>query len=1066
MTFYSKINKITGINFHLFLTLFFVWTPSDTYAESVIPHEKRLSLARDFVQRIKKGNNAADQFLITQQNRKITANILPDGEELFFQPLLLQDSYPRRFKVQGIVSGHVKQQKLLLSLKDFAETMQVPIHIDMENKTASGWYIRENKTFELDIKNKQCTTDNGEFEVSDNIVIQENNNDFLIPAEELEKWLNLDMDLRTDSQELIIKTTPPFPVQEHYARKRKKTAGTSPQPSTLPRGDKEYQIASIPVVDIATNTTYRKKRDDKKGTKYNTANIQTSGDFAKGTLTTQTLLDDTDRLRNIRANYKQESNTADLLGPIKARRFELGDILATQQNIGGSSGQELGIRLTNTDPLRSLTQPTTSITGTGFTGWDVELYRNNQFVEFKTLEDDGFYSFDDIDLFTAENNFRLIFYGPQGEVREKEIFVPVDNKRLSQSGGVYDVSLSLEGKNAYTKETGMYKDKDLGTLNMSALYEHPLPNGAVSAGFETGQDDGTRDYIAHVGLSTTFNQFLINANTAIDDEAEFKAELTARRKFDKHNIINKASWTSPNFDTLHTSGTNDVGIYSNTFRANGPIPAPFNIGNKPHYNFSVDYSGNTDGDTNFSTTSGISTGWKYLNTSNQLTYATNNSSNENETLTGMTTLSGNYKNNFLRLYSQYDMMPEYMLKRLKATYKREITKDIDIDVDLEHQVNPTKFSELTAKLDWQAGFARISPSISYNSEQDFFAGLRTRFSLLKEPQSGDIRFYDRGLTNNGGLSAFVFLDKDGNGEFNGDDEPLEDVLVRAPQNGGRERTDKNGIALFTRMREMKKTDIVLDNDSLRDPAWVSTFEGISVLPRKGYIAEVSFPVHMAGELDGTVYATASGEQKERVLKNITLHLYNAKGRIEQSAITDPGGFYYFSRIPPGRYLLMIDERNAEEGHFMRPDPQQIEILYDGAVFYGNDLYVESDRIDIPSIVKTDLTEFKERNTDAAFDPSAHQVVLNLGEYKSQLLMSLVWYRLQKTYKESLHDAQLFVAPAQSKASPKSGKHTLRVGLYNEEVSRGYDRCHTLIEHGLFCKVEIYPANEKQANTDL
>lgn len=1048
----------------IFFMYSFLWIPSFSYANNDLSRDKRLFLARDFVKRMKKGQSAASSFLITQQKGSNLENILPDGEFLYLEPLLLQDQFPRRYRVPGIVTGYVKNKKILLSLKEFSDTLQLPIQINTKEKTASGWYIREHRKFDLDLKNKTCKTDQGTFKISKAVEQDIENNDILIPVRDLEQWLGLDINLKTDSQELVIRTNPPLPIQEHATRTERKAHKSKTPPSVLPRGDKDYQMLDTPVVDISTNTTYRKQGDKKDATKLTSANIRTAGDFAKGTLTTQTLYDTTHNIRNIRANYKRESNNSNLLGPLNARRFEAGDITPTRQSLVSGSGQELGIRITNTDPLRSFSRPYTTISGSTYPGWDVELYRGAQYIAFTAVGDDGFYNFDNVSLFQSDNNFKLVFYGPQGEVREESLYIPIDNKRLSNQGGIYDVSLSMEGKNTYAKKMGA-GDEDEGTPNISALYEYPvIPGTALTAGFQSGERNGIRDYIAHTGVSTTLNQTLLNANLAIDDEAEIITELSARRNIGEHKLSNTSRWTSANFDSLENDSDNDLGIFKNSFRANGPIPSSFNIGYNPRYMLTLDYTGNTDGNTTFSTTSGLSTNWKYLNFNEQLSYKTG-STMANDTLTSTTTLSGNYKKNRMRLYSEYEVLPENELKRLRANYKRNLTNDIDIDVNLEHRLQQS-LSELSAKLDWQAGFARISPSISYNSENDFFAGLRTRFSLLKEPHNDNIRFYENNLTSNGGVSAFVFLDKNGDGLFNLDDEPIENVVIKAPQNGGRAVTDSNGIALFNRMTELKKTDIILDSTTLSDPQWVSTFEGISVIPREGYIADVQFPVHLSGELEGTLYATYRKGEKEQnneptPLKNITLHLYNSDGEIEQSTVTDFGGFYYFSQIPPGRYLLMIDERNAEKGHFLRPDPQAIEFLYDGKIMYGNDLYAEKNTTDIPSIVKANLNDFKSINSKADFDPSAHEIVLNLGEYKSQLLMSLVWYRLQKIYKNIFYNTQLLVSPAMSIADKHSKMHTLRVGLYNESISEGYNKCHTLIEHGLFCKVEIFPAHKAE-----
>src|SRR5690606_34659098 len=154
------------------------------------------------------------------------------------------------------------------------------------------------------------------------------------------------------------------------------------------------------------------------------------------------------------------------------------------------------------------------------------------------------------------------------------------------------------------------------------------------------------------------------------------------------------------------------------------------------------------------------------------------------------------------------------------------------------------------------------------------------------------RMLERPLTNNGGVSAFVFLDKDGDNVFSDGDEPIPGVVIQAPQNGGRITTDSTGYAFMSRMTGMRLTDVMLDPSSLPDPLWAPGFAGMSVLPREGHGAKIDFPVHQAGEIDGTVYARA-GNGDLRPLRGIRLDLYSGNGDVVASATSEPDGFYLF-----------------------------------------------------------------------------------------------------------------------------------------------------------------------------
>ncbi len=1039
-----------------------------------IDNSQRLSLARSFVDKLKSRLAHVDNQLHSRGiiNEK---NILPEGEILLLQPILAKN-----LRIDGIILGLVQNSKILLSLRDMTDVLQIPILIDMENKSAKGWYVREERDFFLDLDNKIVRSDIGEFKVSDNVIIKDN--DIWIPADELGQWMNFEFSPVISSQELKIKSSELLPIQERYNRRNAEYTKRKKSKSSLPRGGSDYKMMGAPSIDVATNSTYMKNGGEEKGHDLHSVNVRTAGDLAYGTLITQSRFDNTRQLSSVRVNYKQESVDADLLGALKARRFDIGDVTTARVPLGGQVTQELGVRITNTDPLRTFTTPMTGISGTAFPGWDVELYRNNQIVGFREIDDDGFYSFDNVNLFLTNNNFKLIFYGPQGEVREENVFVPVNQSLARGQQGVYDVSVSLDGENTYTKKnTGSFDDVDNGSVNVSVYYEKPIVDGtAVSAGLWSSEHEGERSTVGNVGVSTTIAQTLVNARIAVDDEGDIRSELSLRRDFGKHEFSNSLSWQGDGFDSQSSGEQLDSGAFTNNISITGPLPWLNN--NKHRYNVRSNYSLNSDSDYTLNTTAGISSSIKRVAISEQFQHETNSKSSD-DTLSSYTNISGSIGRNRLRFGVDYKIMPDSELRSVLATYSRDFTKKVKLELGATKRQQQS-LMEYSAKIDWQAGFVRISPSIKYNSEQDFFAGLNTRFGILRDPFRNRVKSYDRNLTNSGVVSVFVYLDKNGDGIFNGVDEPLEGVIAKSLQNGGRRTTDENGVAMFTGMGKLRLTDIILDNDSLQDPTWVSEFEGVSILPREGYIAEVTFPVHIAGEIDGSVYARVVPQErrdgyssdfsvgdtlkdaKPVPLRNVNLKLYNKDGEVENSVLTDASGFYYFPQVPPGRYFLIIDEKSAVRGRFIRPEPQQIEIGYDGNVIYGNNLYVYMGEGDIPSAFLPNLDDYKSRHPHIDFSAKDNDLVLNLGEFNSRLLMSVVWFKIRSRYNEILAGGELFVPPAQSFANIKTGKHTLRVGIKDKTLDSAYNRCHALLARDQYCKVEIYPSYMKQVSASL
>ena len=82
------------------------------------------------------------------------------------------------------------------------------------------------------------------------------------------------------------------------------------------------------------------------------------------------------------------------------------------------------------------------------------------------------------------------------------------------------------------------------------------------------------------------------------------------------------------------------------------------------------------------------------------------------------------------------------------------------------------------------------------------------------------------VSGNGSINAFVFLDKDGDKVFGGDDEPIPDVRILTPQNAGGTDTNENGVASINQLRPNIITDVFVEQATLADPYWIPAEDGV------------------------------------------------------------------------------------------------------------------------------------------------------------------------------------------------------------------------------------------------
>lgn len=1004
------------------------------------------NIARQFAARIPPKILAADQAMGISTENNVP---LPDGETLLFNVAL-----PKNLVLDNIITAEVHNRTLLYSLRDTVACLEFPIHFD--GSRATGWYIRDTKKFKLDSQARTVSTQEGAFSFSGDVIAKDG--DVWVPSNEIAQWFGLTIKPNVAELKLDLSSSTPLPAQERYNRRNRSFAQRHSQKPELPFHLEPEKAIDFPVIDVSNTAAYDRPAQGKKLMQRN-ATIATSGDFAYGTLITQTNLDDDDIVSNLRATYKKETLAPELLGPLHARKYELGSINIASLPLTSAQPAGLGFHVTNADPLRGTLDASTDISGYALPGWDVELYRDNQILGTQTVGEDGRYNFTQVDLFSAENNFRVVLYGPQGETREENISVPVDNNRLTRNGSAYDISLTSDHTKIY--DAAENSDEDYASPRLNARLEQSFgAQSRLSLGLEAGQNDGESQAITHAGVSTTAAGTLLNLNTAFDQKGEAAGEFIARRSFGDHLFRNTTQAATKNFgrtgddDGLLTTDTGHD-IFGNELSLNGPLPV--GIGSHPRYNLFLDYGIDANNDAATQGIVGFNTGFGRLSFNQQIRYM----SAEQDRISSLTAINGSIGRNRLRLTSEYEIKPEQQIDNLRASLQRSIGDSINIDVGLDRYFQD-RLTEASAQVNWQAGHVLISPSIAYNSDGDMRAMLSSRFGAARDPQTGKIHTFDRAISLNGGLSAFVFLDANGNGVHDKGEEPVKDAVIAAPQNGGRAQTGEDGYAYISRLEKLRLTDVYLEKDSLQDPYWVPATKGVSILPREGHITQLNFPILLAGEVEGTLCARDETGALNPV-RGMAMAVYNQKGEKIADTVTDSTGYYLISPIPPGDYWLVTGGDNFRSDSFERPAPSSLKIGFDGTSIHGHDIVMKAGNDDAPMRILASLDDLKA--DQPGLDINALQnrkVILNLGTYHSRILMGLMWYKARSFAGDALAGLQTLIDPTQSYAAKKTGLHTLRIGADELTLQDGIKRCGMLNAAGIECTLEILPGTLQMA----
>jgi hypothetical protein len=582
----------------------------------------------------------------------------------------------------------------------------------------------------------------------------------------------------------------------------------------------------------------------------------------------------------------------------------------------------------------------------------------------------------------------------------------------------------------------------------------------MSVSLSTSQQQREQKTFTGLGIASYLDRTFLNANVSADIDGSWSGDASARRVLFNQNVNVGFGYTAEDYGSISDADVPAQYRFNASMRGR----APFISGS---YSLGTAYSASEDGIVRQENSASLSTRVSRMSVSTNLTHAIRKSdAGESESLRGETSIGGRLGRTRWRGSADYSIAPDgWSMNRYNLNLSRGLMKDVSGILALQNEPD-TDLTSGTAAVVWNGKYARISPKVSYDSENNLGVFLDSSFGLAYDDYTNSIIMRGKDLSKFGGVSAFVFLDRDGNKKYEAEtDEPIPEAIVEALHSNKSSTTDEQGEAFLYDLPSNIITDVRLNEFSFFDPLFVPGFDGVSIRPRPGHETRIEFPVHNGGEMDGTIYVRPP-QGKERPLRNVRVYLYDMDGRLQHSATTSFDGFYLFTKIHPGRYYLIVDDRDATNFGLMQPLPQEVAFGYEGTIIYGRNIIIDKASPDttdgIPVNIGTDIAEFVSANP--SLNPAlleGRPIMLNLGSYRSNLLMTLVWYRLKTRYNAIIGDADLLVDPAQSYVSLATGLHTLRIRLPHYDIQEAWQRCRALTARGLYCAVEIMPQPEGQ-----
>ncbi len=801
------------------------------------------------------------------------------------------------YVLDGLLSAYARDNIVLVPLGSLADLVDLAVKADIATGTAQGFLYKEDRRFYLDVPRHQVTVA-GKVMDFDPHQVHIYPDDIYVDSQLLSKWLPFRLDINLFSSRLTIVSSEKLPFEQRLEREKRlaKIEAEKGEP-TRPYPDhyEPYSQWSPPFINqtVQANASH----DNNSGTTATAlsySSYATMETFGLGTTIFFTG-DQNEPFHDGRITFGRKDPDARLLGPWNATQFAFGYVDAP--NVSGlttAQNSQPGVMVSN-DPLqRQAEYDRHTFRGDLLPGWQVELYQNNALIGLQQPNAQGQYSFDNIPLYFGRNYFRLVFYGPQGQMHEETYNYDISNalvkpgKRYYNIFAARDADRGLRGSARY--DLGLSRDLSLSLgLNQLTLGSQEL----------LGQPAKSYQY-ARAGLRSLLGGAFLSGDAIAASDGGSALELGMQARLGASNSIGLKSTLLNHFVSEQFPLRSDPTRAHSEVYLNSAIPATL----LPRIPFTLQYTRDDYESGAYSTRidNRISISHYRFALSNALSWIL--AAGAPDQVNGVIQLSraGNHAN--VRGELDYQVQPASELTSAAVTvdgiHWGNYMLSLNASRILSQGYDLYGFSFNRPRGRFAYGFGG-----NYGTNGTVSANFYLTLGVAPEPRTSTWKTDALPVAALGSVSARAFIDYNQNGVMDGDDKPLANVRFRVNGNPTPVKTNSQGVAFLKNLQPYVGTNIGLVTASLEDPSWTPLISGVHVVPRPGHAQEIDFPVIETGEVDGTTYFhEASGHY--RAAGNVTLELINDRGKVIRTTKSAFDGFYIFDSVPDGTYLVRVD----------------------------------------------------------------------------------------------------------------------------------------------------------------
>jgi hypothetical protein len=535
----------------------------------------------------------------------------------------------------------------------------------------------------------------------------------------------------------------------------------------------------------------------------------------------------------------------------------------------------IGAQITNVTTTTRTSFGTYEVSDYTKPDWTVELYVNDQLVNYTQADANGFFSFT-VPLLYGKTDVSVRYYGPWGEQEQSTkqfqipfYFLPKHKLEYNLSSGIIE-----DGKNSlFAKAKASYGLSDYITLEGGVEYVSSIQKNKVIPYFGSSIRLANQLFLSGTYFSKVKYTGNLNYSTSTNiqlnlDYAKYNKDQDAVRF--TYSELRKASLNVP-IRTAHFSGISRFTFQQNIFSTNSYILSELAFSGRL-YNINLN----------------LTTSSYFTDTTRPFVFSN---------------LSSSFhlpKGFALTPTIRYDYNTTE-ITAVQAELRKKVFKKGFLQASFNHDFI---YKNTSVQIGFQYNFQFANAGISSNIDNEGISFTQTASgSLIYEPTADFIAFNNRTSIGRASVKFIPFLDTNGNGKRDSDEQLVKGLEVDL--NGGLKILNKlEGTTIIIGLEPYVKNFVAFNTTKINNIAWQLKNKTLNITLNPNQLRTIEIPISVVGEVAGMVQRREKGQLNG--IAGLKINIYKNETDFVTSVLSEYDGYFSYLGLTSGYYSAKID----------------------------------------------------------------------------------------------------------------------------------------------------------------